>query len=566
MDDILLDSGLDEYAFGKTNLSSLINDTGFYAEPDSTLTETTRFSFHEWKFDTIRTYGDGADARVFFCGHFFSGTPLSSLFEAASPATADEKTRYNAACAAFAVCRALNQAVIDQLPLPVNGAGGIICSSVDERVQLLFLPPGLFDQVCACRGSSFYAAEQGCWCSKVLSAYDISSSFTQAVIAYRALTGHLPYGAEDETIRNSDISDKNYLRLEHKINGIDSTLTAAVDNALELPAVFLQKKKKAAISAVPVLPAVSLRKELGLCGRAGTLTAVIHPDALPEAEFQTKVTSYYKMKEKKVKASRKLRRNTALISGILVAAALVIVIVLGQHSENGTKPTSFGLTSSETVETFYKGIHTQDIELMDCVSKGKSASRYSDSVSQIYVIGKTRSMYTARDGIITPENWLFYQSRTTQKIKYGVYGITCFDLDGQPDRLQIIVPLRKTEKKPVTKEGGIILSNRCTAVHTAVYYMVHTEDEENNFYVEKHTDKVTLTYTAHRWFITNITADVVDIPVDNIKFRSALLTAFSVSASDPVTAVEKLKPEYVWLPRTTEMQALAEQQLSQINK
>jgi hypothetical protein len=551
MEEIKLDSGLSEYAFGKTNFSTLITETGFIAQTDGTLTDASSFTFSKWKFDEIKTIGAGERAHVYFCGSNFSGKALTEIFAEADNG-ADEKSRYTAAYASFAVTLALKQAVQEQLLSGNIGAGGIYIDCA-ETVRILFIPPVLFDSICGCYGAERYAELQGVWCSKALSADEAAgAAFTRAVIAYRALSGYLPYAAPDETARNADELDRKYVRIEHAVNGISVELAQAIDRTLELPFAAQQKK---APRQLPVqdIPACILYKELGLGGADGKLIQVARPKALPEDEFKTKVTAYYKSKDQKVKAKRTFRRNTALITGGVIAAAVIAAVAAGQHKQNGSKPTSQGLTSTQTVEAFYKGIHTQDVELLGNISKGKDAGRYSNSVSQIYVISKTRNMYDYSNSIVTPESWLYYQAGEETIQKRSIYGITSFMLDGISSSLLITVPSRNMNPPPITIEGSTTLTNGCTAVHKADFYVIHTEGENNDIYAEHHIDTVTLTYKKNRWIITGINPDVTEIPVDSDQFKNDFMKECNAVKGDPVQALSLLKSKYNWLPDASVM-------------
>ncbi len=555
MEEIKLDSGLNEYAFGKTDFSAMLTNEGFIAEADGTLTAGTEFTFRTWRFDEIKTLGSGDDAHVYFCGSGFSGVPLADIFDEAAARGADSTLRYDAARASFAVCAALSQAAKEHIRTGNTGAGGIYVDCEPDTVRILFLPAGLYDAVCGCSGAETYARLQGVWRSRALASRDdAAAAFTRAVIAYRALTGHLPYAATDETARNADELDRNYLRLEHAVNGMHKALADAVDSALELPALIQQKK---APQELPVaeLPLAALYAELGLEGAAGVLNEAAHPGALPADAFNAKVSAYYKSKQQKVNARRTIRRNTALITGAVIAGIVVTGIAFAQHRENGSKPTSQGLTSSQTVEAFYQAIHTQDVELLGCISRGKAANRYSDSVSQIYVINKTRSAYEYMNSMVTPESWLYYQSQEATPEKRSIFGITSFVLDGQSGSLQVDVPKRNMNLPPVTVEGSTALTNGCKAVHTADFYIIHTEGENNDIYAERHTDSVTLTYKSSRWIITDIKSDVSEIPVDSGRFKSDFIAACSEYGGDPLQAVSQLKAEYPWIPDATVMES-----------
>ena len=238
MSEIIFDTGLSESAFAKTRLSNLLSESGIAAAADSPFGPDMSFSFSEWKFDGVKTIGNGDGARVHVCGRYGGDGEMLSLAEIFLRAErGGDAERYEAACAAYAAVSAIEEAKKENVKIENIGAGGIYVKTAPgfaEKPTLLFLPQALFDKACATGGES-YAKLQGYWISKALSERRSALSFTQAVIAYRALAKRMPYDKSDESARNTDEYDKNYMRLEHVINGVDKSLAESVDAALELP-------------------------------------------------------------------------------------------------------------------------------------------------------------------------------------------------------------------------------------------------------------------------------------------------------------------------------------------
>ena len=162
-------------------------------------------------------------------------------------------------------------------------------------------------------------------------------------------------------------------------------------------------------------------------------------------------------------------------------------------------------------------------------------------------------MYDYSSSIVTPESWLYYQAGEAAIQKRSIYGITSFMLDGVSSSLQITVPSRNMNPPPVTVEGSTTLTNGCTAVHKADFYVIHTEGENNDIYAEHHIDTVTLTYKKNRWIITGITPDVTEITVDSDRFKNDFMNECKAVKGDPVQALSLLKSKYNWLPDVSVM-------------
>lgn len=564
MSELLFDTGLDERAFGKSNFSALLNERGFIASANSAISPSMTFSFRQWQFDGVKTGVCALDnnaqnahthntssehAHVYFCGAFDGSKTILDMLDklrAAHTPNSDDAL-FTATRAVFAACCALGQALRENIPIAQIGAGGIFVhfetgSARTEKITLLFLPAKLFDTASACKGTHTYAAAQGAWCSKLLTDERKQLLFTQSAIAYCALTHHAPFSAIDETERHADERDKQFLRLEHAVNGIHDEVARAVDSALELP----HAASSSAQLVQAAFPLEKLYAELGIGD--GNIVAVPRPNALPENEFKKNVAAYYAAKTRAVKRSRAIRRNTTLIAGIAIACTVAVLLAILSHAGNGSKPTARGLASPNVVELFYKGMHTQNVELVSAMSSGKAARRYTNMVSSMYVVNKARSAYEPTNSIVTPEAWLLLQSGKTAIDERAVFGITSFVLDGNVSLLHSEAPTRTMKMQPVVVEGGVQLADGTEAVHTAEYYTVHTAGENNDFIVTCNSDTVTLTYKNKQWRVTDVATRDSDVLVDNDAFKAAVIESFAFANGNAPRAANLLREQFAWIP------------------
>ena len=576
MSEIIFDTGLNESAFAKTRLSNLLSESGIAAFADKNFGSDMTFSFSEWKFDGVKTIGDGDGAHVHLCGRFGEDEETLSLAEIFLRAErGGEAERYAAAAASYAAVCVIEEAKKENVKIENIGAGGIYVKTAPgfaEKPALLFLPQALFDKACA-SGES-YAKLQGFWISKALSERRSALSFTQAVIAYRALAKRMPYDKSDESVRSIDEYDKNYMKLEHVINGVDASLAESVDAALELPARSVEAERKNARGSHDVhgaaeslhtadgqkekpFPLQAFYAELGIDD--GVIKEVPHPAALPQSEFDAKVASYYKSKKRSISARRAFRRNAGTIAVCFAASALIAFFAAGAVRNARHRPSAVGLTSFEVAEAFYEAIHTQNVELVGTMSSGKVSKRYGDIVGGIYVINKTRSAYDPKNGIVTPEAWFASLSEENAETRRDVYGITSFTLDGRKASLTVRVPERCEKRTPVRSEGGAPLDDGAQTAHTAEYYTVHTDGETGDFIVERNRDTVRLTYKKNRWAVTEIEEDEDDVPVDTAAFKSDALAALQKYGGNAVPAASALKKTYPWVPDRAAVQKAAEQ-------
>ena len=145
MSEIIFDTGLSESAFAKTRLSNLLFESGIAACADKTFGSDMTFSFSEWKFDGVKTIGDGDDAHVYLCGRFGEEEemlPLTEIFLRAE--RGGEAERYAAAAASYAALCAIEEAKKENVKIENIGAGGIYVKTAPgfaEKPALLFFAP-----------------------------------------------------------------------------------------------------------------------------------------------------------------------------------------------------------------------------------------------------------------------------------------------------------------------------------------------------------------------------------------------------------------------------------------
>ena len=582
MSEIIFDTGLSESAFAKTRLSNLLSESGIAAFADKKFGSDMTFSFSEWKFDGVKTIGDGDDAHVHLFGRFGEEEEMLSLAEIFLRAErGGEAERYAAAAASYAALCAIEEAKKENVKIENIGAGGIYVKAAPgfaEKPALLFLPQALFDKACATGGAS-YAKLQGFWISKALSERRSALSFTQAVIAYRALAKRMPYDKSDESARSTDEYDKNYMKLEHVINGVDKSLAESVDAALELPSRTVEAERKNPRGSHDVhgaadtphtaealhtankqeekpFPLQAFYAELGIDD--GALKDVSHPAALPQSEFDAKVASYYKTKKRSLRARRTFRRNAGTIAACFALAAVIAFFAFSAVRDARHRPSAVGLTSFEVTEAFYEAIHTQNVELVGAMSSGKVSKRYGDIVGSIYVVNKTRNAYDPKNGIVAPETWFAFLSEENAEARRDVYGITSFTLDGRESSLEVRVPERSEKRTPVRSEGGAPLDDGAQTAHTAEYYTVRTDGETGDFIVERNCDTVRLTYKKNRWAVTGIEEKEENVSVDTAAFKSDAICALQKYGGDAALASSALKEKYPWVPDRIVVQRAAE--------
>ena len=555
--EIRLCSGLGEYAFGKTNFNTIVTQPGIIATCDSKKGEPLHFSFEKWAFAEIKSFeAEGFEERlVFYCNK----NPLSSdaktlleLYEKSGSQNASTQDKDNMYLVSLAVCTILTQAANNEVTLPLNGSGGILVDgytdSEKQTLKLLFLPQDIFKYSIAGLSAVEQADLHNCWVNPTLQGLP-AICFTRSCVAYKMLTGRYPYPASDNLTRNADLLDRNFLPLELSVNGIDPQLALAVNKGLKLNSnsVTIPGKKAKGKKSEDLVPQKEFPLEL-LANAKNNLSSKLSDEA-----FEEKVKSYKKFQNSRVNTKRTLRRNaTAFLIGFI---AIICGILYAKSAYNSylNDYTTKGLTSVQTIQTFFKGINTMDIPLIQSFIDGRSAGRYLDGVSNVYVISKQRQSNGGDSGYQKPAKYFVMLTDASMNSSLGLYGITNIKIDGKP--YDEYIDLKKNKEKPeiITQEQGVSITKGDKSVHSVEYYTLHTEGTNNDIFVTKNKDTFTLTFKKDKWIITDIETSEEEINVDSNLFKSEYFNLLIQNDGDPVTAVNQLSFKYDFLPSQKEM-------------
>ena len=548
--ELRLCSGLGEYAFGKTNYNSVVTQQGLLAQCDSEPDKPLHFSFTPWSFTDIKSYDvEGNEERiVFYCAQNpFSKNALTlfELFSQAGNEKATVKNKDDMYNASFSVCAALTQAAKEGIDIPVNGAGGIL---VDGK-NLLFLPHNVFIHSVAGLNAVEQSDLNNCWINPTLTNLP-AICFLRATIAYKMLTGRFAYPAADTLTRNADILDKNFLPLELSVNGINLELAKAVNKALKLNSnsVSIPGKKPKGKKSEELIPEADFPLEL-LANAKDTTSAT-----LSDKEFEEKVKSYKKMQGSRVNTKRTIRRNTTTIIISLIAIVCVGLFIRSSYKNYLDEYTSKGLTSTQTIQAFFKGMNNLDITMLENFVKGKSTNRYVDAISNVYVISKQRQSNNGGDsGYVKPAKFFLTVTDYSRLKLAGLYGVSNLKIDGKASDEYIELQKNINNPEPIKEELGITLNNGDKSVHSVEYYTMHTEGTDNDILLTKNIDTFTLTYKKDRWIITSIETSAQDCNLDSNQFKSDYFTRVAENNGDVVKTIKELSLTYDFLPSQKEM-------------
>ena len=545
---IRLNSGLDEYSFGKTNYDSILAQEGVFWDGEK---------FEPWAFNDVQSFNvEGKSERiVFYCGNNLLEGTVKTLQQWI------EEGSTSALAAAKAVCTMLTQAAKDGNAVPMVGAGGILVALADTNkgtagAKVIMLPEQLFKYAANALGAHEYTLAHEGWINQTITGLP-ALCFLRAGIAYRLLSGHLPYPNTDPVERNADILDRNFLPLELCVQGINQKLAVSINRALKLNsnAVNVPGKKQKGKSSEDLTPEPDFPLEL--LDEAYTLAETARTngtDANSDTDFAEKVAAYKKSQITRVRAKRGIRRNMGLIIAALITIFVFVLITINTVKTHNEELSTIGLTSVQTIQGFFQGINAKNTtQLMNFV-KGKNPQHHIDVVSQIYVLHKQRRTYSKDNGYGNPANWLFFITNEQNWINSGVYGVTHLKVDGQPLELNLELHSKADKVPPVTQEGSVALKNDDHSVHIADYYLLHTEGDDFSVVIEKVHETFTLTYKKNRWVITKIETETETLPISTRLFKADYWNRLAENGGDVMKTVSELRPKYTWLPSDTAMQ------------
>jgi hypothetical protein len=139
----------------------------------------------------------------------------------------------------------------------------------------------------------------------------------------------------------------------------------------------------------------------------------------------------------RVKAKRFLRRNTAIIGGIVIGLVILGAIIQNILSARAQRPSTQGMTPLEVVETYYGAFGDLDHLLMEaCVIDGAGKSDI-DIVLNLFVISRVREAYEQVNPVIPAQEWLDSGAGPAEGMVFGVSGLRIEpgDRDGEDGEL-----------------------------------------------------------------------------------------------------------------------------------
>ena len=508
---IFLDSRMSGNVFVKAGFAGKIRENGLLAELNG---ETWNFSL--WSFEStlssadLKEFAQDKDETVFLEGSCFYGFVLSEYLESL------EKEESIKACSL--VCNALDALDESKSALSLVGAGGIIVSKDFSKV--LFLPKNLIQISLSSLGEENFSDLYGSYLNPVFSG-KTAVRFLQAVIVYKAICGKFPFAEKNASSREVDIRDLNYCPLRYAVFGVDEKILLFTENAFAGKDCLFPKEEFSALEL----------KE---------------PSSSDLEKFKAESQKFLLSQEKRIRAKRWLRAKSTVIKICAAVFIFAIAAVVSLYRTFLEKRTTKGLTSLQTVEMYYSAVNLLDVDSARA-SSAKSLGGRVDRLANIFVTGKTSSMYNAGNDLVPPSVWL-----VKNQLSHNIYGISNFTVDGSPCRTFFNGQRRKENPVAIFEENGQKIFLGETKEYQVEFFIFDSLGEDS-LCVSLQKEKVSLEFKKDRWIITGIQTEIESRFLKFSELKTEYSAAMENCGGDVFACASVLRQKYDFIPTDQEI-------------
>lgn len=508
---IFLDSRMSGNVFVKAGFAGKIRENGLLAELNG---ETWNFSL--WSFEStlssadLKEFAQDKDETVFLEGSCFYGFVLSEYLESL------EKEESIKACSL--VCNALDALDESKSALSLVGAGGIIVSKDFSKV--LFLPKNLIEISLSSLGEENFSDLYGSYLNPVFSG-KTAVRFLQAVIVYKAICGKFPFAEKNASSREVDIRDLNYCPLRYAVFGVDEKILLFTENAFAGKDCLFPKEEFSALEL----------KE---------------PSSSDLEKFKAESQKFLLSQEKRIRAKRWLRAKSTVIKICAAVFIFAIAAVVSLYRTFLEKRTTKGLTSLQTVEMYYSAVNLLDVDSARA-SSAKSLGGRVDRLANIFVTGKTSSMYNAGNDLVPPSVWL-----VKNQLSHNIYGISNFTVDGSPCRTFFNGQRRKENPVAIFEENGQKIFLGETKEYQVEFFIFDSLGEDS-LCVSLQKEKVSLEFKKDRWIITGIQTEIESRFLKFSELKTEYSAAMENCGGDVLACASVLRQKYDFIPSDQEI-------------
>lgn len=520
---LTLDMGITPAELAKSTISQRITDEGFYIQPDE-----DGFTINPWRFSSIIENNE----KIEVIGELPNASKTLYEIITKSGQSQEKKDSVNKIISFY------EYVIANNLSIPVIGPlSTIFCNDG----SFLLLPTEFFDRAISVLSDQEYSMYYGCWVNSALTGSN-AIRFLLSVYIYYFVNDRFPYTNKISQERREDYYDKNYIPFLYTSTKILEKKAKIIDNYLSLEAGYtLEKKGKKKI-------------EKQLSERIESIDYYFDEKII---ESKEKALELMNKRQKtanrihaKVNRRRFFRQKNTIIS---ICAVIVVIITLSTIStihDKNLLPSTLGMNSIQTVETFYTGVNNLDNSLLDAaLQNSKAAKPYNDLINGYFVISKYRASVDPTTTTYPFTEWLYSRNYST----HTVFGVTNLKINQEiADFQSTLYKIENKDKQQITSEFNQAININDTKSYTATGYLIYTEGD-NIFTIYKFTDYIQMKFNKDRWRITKIESQWEEVPFVYSEFIEKLQTAAdSVSDIGDISSI--LKPIYDWIPTSQEIE------------
>ncbi|MDR2135978.1 MAG: hypothetical protein LBO76_05110 [Treponema sp.] len=414
------DTGLNAQAFAQAKLAQFITQEGHIVLPDGTV--------KPWQPGGVIESG----GTMVVWGPDFEGERLDLLLAPGREDLALEALRYWLAALPLAPQAGLWPAGV----FVVTGPAG------PYPAGAVFFPP----ERLRCRCVQAETGERWLDGGESLVLPDLAgqaaASFTAGAMIYRifanaagagavsggAVPGVLPFSSRDPERLHQDMREGVFLPLGLAAPGLDPAVAEAADRAIaglkNQPAPRPSPAELAELLGPPAAPGGPLR---------GPASFFRELDTREREKLREERDRCEKKRNFTVGTRRFLVRNNAIIGGIAVALAVVILFAGSMISARRNLPTTAGMDSREVVETYYGAFGTLDHTLMEACVINKAGKGDIDMIARYFVTSRVRQAYEFSSVAVSAQDWFAAGAPPTSAQVLGVTDLDITRLAGDED-------------------------------------------------------------------------------------------------------------------------------------
>jgi hypothetical protein len=299
-----------------------------------------------------------------------------------------------------------------------------------------------------------------------------NASFFLGCIAYRLLTGHLPYQAESEETLHTHMRELPPLPVSLARPGIREEVSSFIQQSLigkEKPSLSLWVEKMEAWSKIPLVETLS-DTEIDLRRKQAE-------------QFQKETSRAYTRKQF-------WQKHRTRVIGISILALILGYFGYEALSNALKPPRTLGFTPEQVVHLFYSSMNTLDhLAMEDCVT-GEAGKQYINEVIQLFVISRMRMSVEFKNSMIDAETW-YKTGRPPIPEGQTLYGIAELEIEKESETEEMVHMRVQFEKwVPIPQRGEEGEPQNSSFA-----------DRFKGFRIE---EQVTLEKKKSRWVITEI--------------------------------------------------------------